>query len=736
MDYIKEYKKFVNSHYLSEGVRITAGVALPAIVLSYFGLLSAGIVVSLGAMSVSVTDNPGPIHHRRNGMTACACSIFIVSLVTGFVAPHPLLLGIAITVFCFIFSMAGVYGSRAISLGVSSLIVMVLNIDRHHEGWDVLLNATYILAGGAWYTILSLLLFSIRPYKLIQQALGDCITAVAEYLRTRSDFYNKGANYESSYQQMLEQQITLHEKQNLIRELLFKSHDIIKEPTIKGRILVMMFLEMNDLIETVMTSYDYETLHQSFDESGILQKYRQLIIGLSKELDGIGIAIKSGRPSDETGLLQTHINETKEYLNAFIETERTADNVEAFIGLRHILNNIEGIAARIHTLHLYSTYDQQLTSAFPAKIDYDKFITHTDTSVQVLLDNLTLKSNIFRHALRVSIATLAGYLASMLLPFGHSYWILLTIIVILKPAYSLTKKRNYQRVIGTVAGALAGLMILFLVTDKTGLFVIMLLLMIGTYSFIRTNYMVSVFFMTPYILLLFHLLNSGNFETIIFDRVTDTAIGSAVAFAANFLLLPAWEHEQIKNYMAEALEDNMNYFRHISAAFIGKPFTITQYKLSRKNAFVLLANLSDAFSRMLSEPKSKQKNSKLVQQFVMLNHMLTSHIATLAYYVKPLSEKYSSPDFDAAINSSVMHLQNAKNNILQVHTPAENVDVLEQSNLGKRVNTLLEKRREELQNNLIETDTRKILSEFKSVVDQFSFITKITTDLEKISGQL
>ena len=122
--------------------------------------------------------------------------------------------------------------------------------------------------------------------------------------------------------------------------------------------------------------------------------------------------------------------------------------------------------------------------------------------------------------------------------------------------------------------------------------------------------MLSIIFMTPYILLLFHLLNSGNFQTILQDRVIDTMIGSGIAFLANFLLLPAWEHEQVKNYMAETIISNKTYFADISAAFIGKPVSITQYKLSRKNAFVALANLSDAFSRMLSEPKNKQKNGK------------------------------------------------------------------------------------------------------------------------------
>src|SRR5206468_2979063 len=41
------------------------------------------------------------------------------------------------------------------------------------------------------------------------------------------------------------------------------------------------------------------------------------------------------------------------------------------------------------------------------------------------------------------------------------------------------------------------------------------------------------------------------------------------------------------------------------------------------------ANLSAAFQRMLNEPKSKQKDGSKLHQFVVLNHILFSNIATI-----------------------------------------------------------------------------------------------------------
>lgn len=735
MDYIKEYKSFINSHYFNEGVRITAGIVLPAIIFNHFNLLSVGVVISLGAMSASIPDTPGPIIHRKNGMLAGILINTVIAILTGFAVPFPLLLALLILMACFIFSMIGVYGARANSVGVAALLIMVLNMDRHQEGWEVVINAGYIFAGGLWYMLLSLLLYSFRPFKLTQQALGDCIIATADYLRIRSSFYEKEVDYEATYQRMLAQQSEVHEQQKLVRELLFKDRKIIKESTITGRVLLMIFTDTVDLFERTMTAYhDYKDLHEVINDEAIFEQYRLLIIELSNELDKIGIAVKSGRASEETGLLATHISKTTAFFEAFRDKHRTAENLNEFISMRHILNSIGDIANRIHTLHLYTTYDKELTRTMVLPSDYDKFISHQPIDVKLLLDNLTLESNTFRHAMRISIATLFGFVISLLFPVGHSYWILLTIIVILKPAYSLTKKRNYQRLAGTVLGAFIGLLTLYFIKDKEVLFVMMLLMMVGTYSLMRINYMISVIFMTPYILLLFHLLSNASFETIIQDRITDTVIGFVIAFIANLLLLPAWELEKIGKYMQQAINSNKIYFNDVAVAFTGTPVTNIIYKISRKNAFVELANLSDAYNRMLAEPKSKQKNMQQLYQFVVLNHMLTSHIATLASYVMPLSEKFASPDFVPLINNAVSKLDNAANIIAEV--PAEILipDNL-QNTIQQRLQQLLETRRTELKQGILESATMKQLSEFKPVADQFNFIGNIAGDIEKVGGE-
>lgn len=737
MDYVKQYRSFINSYYFAEGIRITAGVTLPAIILNFFGLLHIGIVVSLGALCVSVSDMPGPILHRRNGMRATVIIIFFVSLITGFVSYSPVLLGFLIAIFCFLFSMIGVYNSRVNAIGMSALLVMVLGIQQvHNSPQGIALNALYVAAGGVWYMLLSITLYSFRPYKLIQQALGENIMSVADYLRSRALFYNKQVDYDKVYGLLLEKQVIVQNQQQTLREMLFKSRHIIKESTTTSRTILMIFSDTVDLFEkTTTTFYAYEALHKYFDNTDILERFRTIILEMANELDEIGLSVQSGKYSREPVDMQQHLKELQQYFNTFRDSQRNPENLEALLSLRKILQSLDDISVRLYTLHHYTGYDKKSAADYKLPGDYEHFVTPTDLSWRLLPDNLSLKSNTFRHALRVSIATTAGYILSHIFSLGHGYWILLTIIVILKPAYSLSRERNYQRLAGTIFGALLGLGILTLIKNESALFAIMLLFMIGSYSFMRTRYLFSVIFMTPFVLIMFYLLDTAHFQVILQDRVIDTAIGSVIAFGATFLLVPAWEKEQIKTYMIDAVKESITYYKNVSLPYVNETSSVLDFKISRKNAFVAQANLAGAFSRMLAEPKSKQVHSKLTHQFVVMSNMLNSHIATLSYYSPTLSIKYRSTDFSPVIDDTLDELEDCIAILNKVAWQEEEDDHPELA-LNKHANELIEKRRTEIQQGLMDTDTRIRLGELKPIIDQFLFISRLAGDLKRTSQKL
>src|SRR5581483_267714 len=100
------------------------------------------------------------------------------------------------------------------------------------------------------------------------------------------------------------------------------------------------------------------------------------------------------------------IRRLRESFVQYRDLHRTAENVEAFIGLRQIVESIEDIGDRLHTLHGYTTYDRHLTRDAHPPVEYELFISLQDVDKKLVFENLSLRSNIFRHSLRMGIATI------------------------------------------------------------------------------------------------------------------------------------------------------------------------------------------------------------------------------------------------------------------------------------------------------------------------------------------
>ena len=631
-----EVKNFVFSPYFGDGLRITFGVVFPSLILAQFNLLQIGITVSLGALCASIVDSPGPITHRRNAMLLTIGVVTIVSLLTALCNFSVYLLGLLIVGSTFLFSMLYVYGIRAASVGIAALLIMTLGIGDIRPLPQILLYSLEILLGGLWYIALSLSLYRIMPYRQARLILGECLIEIADFMRIKAGFYEEGMDYEANYKKLIEAQIIVNEKIDAVREQLFKSREIVKENTQEGRFLLVIFVDMVDLYEQIMsTFYNYQNLHKQFDKTGILTDFENTLNLLAEQIDEIGASLKDGTNPNLSLKLPRKIRDLKSEIEV-LSTLKESENVEvtfSTIGLQALTNievNVENIYLRIKKIREYFK-EKKLKNLVRNDIKIASFISHQAYELNNFTDNLNLKSENFRHALRISGMMLVGFIIAQSFNFLHSNWILLTIVVIMKPAYSLTKERNFDRLIGTVSGAFIGMVILNYVTDNRLLFAILLVCMLGTYSFQRKTYLVSVVFMTPFILILFDFLGMGS-RALFIERVYDTLIGGVLAFVGSYILLPNWEHEKLKKTLIEMLEANLAYYHQVSQLYFGVKYDRVPYKIIRKEVFVRSANLASGFQRMYSEPKHKQLSINEIHKFSVLNHLLTSYVATLALY--------------------------------------------------------------------------------------------------------
>ena len=699
----QKIRYFLFSQYLADGIRITLEIIIPTLIFSYFGYLETGITLSLGALCVSISDGPGPVIHKRNGMLYCNIFIFISAVLTGLFNGNIILLGILILAASFIFTMFSVYGSRAASVGFAALLLMILRMTNITPSGEVLEDSLLILGGGVWYMLVALLLFRITPYRPAQRSLGDCIHETSKYLFIKSELYEPDSDIDDLYDKLLKQQVSVNEKQDAVRELLFKNRSLLKESTRTGRLLVLTFVDVVDIFEQIMASwYDYSSLRTKFSQSGILQEISFAIKNIAHEMDGIGEAIQSNNTYKKNFELAVDLRSLKQKIDQLPDGQNT-------MMLKKILVNLRTLGEKTDDILKYFQEDISAKGSLRSHNEYSRFVTHQKINGVVFRNNLNFKSGIFRHSLRVMIACGVGYALSKLLMHGHhSYWILMTIIIILKPAYSLTKQKNADRLLGTVAGGIIGLLLLYFVEDKTVLFLCILFFMLGTYTFKTLNYIVMVVFLTPYVLILFHFLGLGALD-VAGERLLDTAIGSVLAFLASYFLFPQWESENLRGYMADVLKANIQYLEKLKIIFSGNKISSIDYKLMRKELFVSTANLAGALHRTLSEPKSKQGHVREIYEFVVLNNVLSSNIASLtaAAYNK---EKRYAKQFMVTVNNSITllneGLQKLSNNFIDLkeYPPGNSFDDSQSVNI--------------------------------QVKEQLDFIYKISFDIKKITGTI
>ncbi len=629
-EYFREVRKFTTSQYWYTGLRITAGVMLPTLVLERYGWLTEGMPFLWGALFVAITDAPGPINHRRNGLLAAVAINTTVVLITLMLRDYQPLIVLELIIFTFFFSLFGIFGNRANAVGTLGIVMMILNLvsrpSSANPQWTV---AILTFAGGIWYTGFSLLLYGIRPYKLAEQAIGENLIAIAGYFRARANLFDYRRDLAGIFNDLMHEQSTVLKCQDQAREILFKTRQFLADSSPRSRSMMMIFIDSADLLEQTMAAYhDYAQLRDTLKSSDLLDRFRDTAMVMAAELERIGYIVQSGDRVRDDVSLNLKLYQLEVALQEALVQAHDGAVIESLRALERTLGNMRRISNLLQRLVMYTRLEGNLPSSYSTVIEANKIAVAQPITFAAIFENLTFKSNTFRHAFRLTTAVMIGYAVSFFLSLSHVYWVLLTIVTVLRPVYAVSRQRNIQRVAGTLGGAVIAIGILYFISGRGYLLAIMICSMVMSYSFFRINYLSFVLFLTIYVIITFHFLNPSDFRTLIEERLLDTVLGSVIAALTARFIIPVWGHEEIKNNMIEMVKAHRKYLDAVWDAVEGGSQTEV-YKLARKNAVVALTNLSDNFQHVLSEP-SHTRQSEQLHQFVIANHLLMGYIVALS----------------------------------------------------------------------------------------------------------
>ncbi len=183
--------------------------------------------------------------------------------------------------------------------------------------------------------------------------------------------------------------------------------------------------------------------------------------------------------------------------------------------------------------------------------------------------------------------------------------------------------------------------------------------------------------------------------------------------------------------MVKTMAANRAYLQEVTNLYTNQPFSLIAYKLARKDVHVTTANLTSAFQRMLSEPKSKQKHGSQLYHFVVLSHSLSSHIAQLSAYALQHRLQYQRPEY----KDILLYLNTLMDQVTQyVNSGAWGEDPAAPSafhSLEDRLTQLITVRQEQINQGQGHTTEREEMLEIKHVRDQLQALYTVLKDMKK-----
>ncbi|MEZ0605340.1 FUSC family membrane protein [Paraburkholderia sp. IW21] len=595
MRYSVEIRKFLYSQYFYGGLRIAVGVSLPAVLcLIVFHDRELGFTIATGALGACVVDMPGPLKYKHNEMLACTVIGFLSALATGLATVNAVALWCTVVPLTFVLSLIVVYGNRWPQISFATLFMMIVTLEEHFTPMQALVNASWILVGGLWYTYWSTFVSRWMMHRIEQQALAESVFACADYLLARAAFYDLDNDLDECYRNLVDKQIAAVERQEAARDIVLRNLPKLKTGRLEPRraMLFNLFINTVDLHELfVGTHVDYSLVRNTFGGSDLLVFYRDLIRKSAADLEEIGLAVLQNQPPRTRVNVKAELRAIEFEIELMRKQELSVKNPEAYSAVSSTFRRIWSATRLIDKMRKNLSSEPGATET-DLRLDQalSRFVSSRRVPFGQIFSNLTMASPSFRHALRVTIAVAVGFWLGRLLPLTNAYWIVMTTVIILKPGYSLTKQRNGQRIVGTLIGCAASIALMIFVKEPHILLVVMFASMVMSYSLLLFNYTASVVFTSSYVLLMFHLLAPGSMR-IIGERAIDTVVGCAIAIAASHLF-PYWEYRLMGKLVNNMIGATRQYLE-ASWWWSGKPAAAVVATVTEAGAFAAAAAMVD-----------------------------------------------------------------------------------------------------------------------------------------------
>jgi uncharacterized membrane protein YccC len=564
-------------------LRNTIGVILPLIAGYALEMPRGGLAMATGALNAAYSDGSDPYAQRAKRMLASTTWCSVAVLLGGLTGHHNLTSVSIVLAWTFVAGMLVALGTTAADVGVISTVMLVVYAAQPLTPGQAASSALLTLAGGLLQTGLSVALWPVQRYEPERRALGALFLAVARAARAPAT----AAKSPPATQESVQAQNTLaglsrNDSMEAIRyrSLLDQAERIRLSVTVIARLRLRLERESSD--------------HAAIE---ILDRYLE---NAAKLLDDLGESLLTGKPLENE---RDRLLLSVALANQLHEGNSGERGTFAAAVAQNARRQMDALSGQLRAaIDLASRTTPEGQAAFEKAEARQPLRLRFSGVAATLRGNLNLQSAAFRHAVRLAVCVAVGDAAGRMFESQRSYWIPMTIVLVLKPEFTTTFSRGILRIVGTIAGLVLATALFHFLPIHTATEIAL----IAVFTFLMrwagpANY--GIFGVTVSALIVLLLTITGiSPRDVIHARGVNTVIGGVLALAA-YAAWPTWEKAQVGELFAKLLEAYKKSLHLVTQGYL-HPGTVSEKERgrARQQARTARSNLEASLDRVGAEP--------------------------------------------------------------------------------------------------------------------------------------
>ena len=653
----RTFKRGLLNHYVLNGLEVALGLFLVTTLVQLIWGTQHAAAASVGVIVTIVVDNPAPRRGKFWRMLPApllgAPLFFLVQLMH----QHLVLLGLVAVVSTFLGFLWMAWGKRGAPIAIAVVLAMVLGMSVPKPAEGQLLAAAaestmFFSIGAGMFLVYAVIANTLLNFRYRVQFIADTVLSLAALMLEQARMvlpeaarhvglegetvdgeaygdnladrnfgkFSRGGAPQQHMGQLMARHAAFADQLQAARDIVLESPRTPRRQRLAG--MLMQMLEIRDHL--LACELDLEHLRKAPEQAPMLLAQQAMLRALAMEVVHLADSLLLGRKPRAMSNLDALLRPMQ--MACKLPTQRLEeslpDHYDTDVSPQALSRELSERIVRIHeevNRLIGLGRDEIEPDLAVVRASWQMFVSPTAWSWTPFKGLMSWDAPPLRHAIRAALAIAVGYLVVQVLPWNaHAYWVLLTIVVVLRGSLAQTLERRTVRVLGTLLGCVAALAILSAHLSPLGLILCLTLAQGVSHGFALRRYLFTAMGATVLGLVQAHMLHAGGSTTFhMFERVVDTLIGTGIAWAFAYVL-PSWERSQLPALVQRVLKAQA---AHASTSLAVDQLQAVDnapelaWRLARREAYDSLSALIQAVDRSLKEPRAVQPPLQALELF-------------------------------------------------------------------------------------------------------------------------